>query len=93
MGGKNWRPIAYNPTLNLYYIPVIESCNIIITEEAKAGTWKAREFWIGGGLRQHEPIYGSVTAVDVTNAPPITYSVNDKQYIAILVGLGGAWPK
>ena len=147
MGGKNWPPTAYNPMLNLYYIPVIESCNIIITEETKAGTWKPREFWIGGGLRQHEPIYGSVTAIDATtgkiagkyktkypmlggilatkdlvftarpegtivaldaktltevwsyetgsgtNAPPVTYSVNGKQYIAILVGLGGAWPK
>ena len=27
------------------------------------------------------------------NAPPITYSVDGKQYIAIAVGLGGAWPK
>lgn len=27
------------------------------------------------------------------NAPPITYSVDGKQYVAILVGLGGAWPK
>jgi alcohol dehydrogenase (cytochrome c) len=27
------------------------------------------------------------------NAPPITYSIGDKQYIALLVGLGGAWPK
>lgn len=147
MGGKNWPPAAYNPMLNLFYIPTIESCNISITEETKAGTWKAREFWIGGGLRQHEQITGSVTAIDVatgkvagklktkypllggmlatrdlvfiarpegtimaldaktlepvwqydtgsgTNAPPMTYSVNGKQYVAILVGLGGAWPK
>ena len=27
------------------------------------------------------------------NAPPMTYSVDGKQYIAVLVGLGGAWPK
>jgi alcohol dehydrogenase (cytochrome c) len=27
------------------------------------------------------------------NAPPMTYSVDGKQYIALLVGLGGAWPK
>jgi alcohol dehydrogenase (cytochrome c) len=147
MGGKNWPPTAYNPVLNMYYIPVIESCNIAITEETKPGTWKPREFWIGGGLRQHEPIYGSVTAIDVStgkvagkyktqypmlggilatkdlvftgrpegtivaldaktleelwsfetgsgvNAPPMTYMVNGKQYLAILVGLGGAWPK
>ncbi len=147
MGGKNWPPTAVNPVLNLYYIPVIESCNEMITEETKPGSWKAREFFTGGGLRQFEPIYGSVTAIDITtgkvagkyktqypmlggmlatkdlvftgrpegtivaldaktlkevwsfetgsglNAPPITYSVNGKQYIAILVGLGGAWPK
>lgn len=27
------------------------------------------------------------------NAPPMTFSVDGKQYVAILVGLGGAWPK
>lgn len=27
------------------------------------------------------------------NAPPITFSVDGKQYVAILAGLGGAWPK
>ena len=27
------------------------------------------------------------------NAPPMTYSIDGKQYVAILVGLGGAWPK
>lgn len=27
------------------------------------------------------------------NAPPMTYEVNGTQYIAVLVGLGGAWPK
>jgi alcohol dehydrogenase (cytochrome c) len=27
------------------------------------------------------------------NAPPMTFSVDGKQYIAILGGLGGAWPK
>jgi alcohol dehydrogenase (cytochrome c) len=27
------------------------------------------------------------------NAPPMTFSVDGKQYIAILVGLGGAWDK
>jgi alcohol dehydrogenase (cytochrome c) len=27
------------------------------------------------------------------NAPPITFSVDGKQYVAILVGLGGAWDK
>jgi len=27
------------------------------------------------------------------NAPPISFSVDGKQYIAILAGVGGAWPK
>ena len=27
------------------------------------------------------------------NAPPMTFTVDGKQYIAILVGLGGAWDK
>ena len=27
------------------------------------------------------------------NAPPITFTSDGKQYVAILVGLGGAWDK
>ncbi len=27
------------------------------------------------------------------NAPPMTFSVDGKQYVAILVGMGGAWDK
>jgi len=27
------------------------------------------------------------------NAPPVTYEVDGKQYVALAVGLGGAWPK
>ena len=27
------------------------------------------------------------------NAPPMTFSVDGKQYIAILAGIGGAWPQ
>ncbi|MBD0270427.1 MAG: PQQ-dependent dehydrogenase, methanol/ethanol family [Acetobacteraceae bacterium] len=38
---------------------------------------KLWEFSTGGGV----------------NAPPITFSVDGKQYVAILVGLGGAWDK
>ena len=149
MGGKNWPPTSYNPELNLYYIPVIESCNEMTNEEMIPGeSYKPREFFTGGGPRQHEPIYGSIAAIDVNtgdvkakyrtkypmlggtlatagglvftahpsgeilaldaenltelwrfetnagvNAPPMTYSINGKQYVAILVGLGGAWPK
>lgn len=149
MGGKNWPPTAYHPGHNLYYIPVIESCNEMVNEEMIPGeSYKPREWFTGGGPRQFEPIYGSLTAIDVStgeiagkyrttypllggvlatagdlvftglpggevvaldsqsleelwrfetgagvNAPPMTFSVNDKQYVAILVGLGGAWPK
>jgi alcohol dehydrogenase (cytochrome c) len=117
-------------------------------QETKPGDYKPREFFTGGGPKQHEPITGSVTAIDATtgkvvakheteypmlggilttagdlvftghpsgefvaldaktldevwrfqtgsgiNAPPMTYSVDGKQYVAVLVGLGGAWPK
>ncbi|MEX2518858.1 MAG: PQQ-dependent dehydrogenase, methanol/ethanol family [Paracoccaceae bacterium] len=149
MGGKNWPPTAYHPGNNYYYIPVIESCNEMVNEEMIPGeSYKAREWFTGGGPRQFEPIYGSLTAIDVAtgevagkykttypllggvlatagdlvftglpageivaldsktleelwrfetgsgvNAPPMTFSVDGKQYVAILVGLGGAWPK
>ena len=149
MGGKNWPPTAYNPKLNLWYIPVIESCNTMTNQEMIPGeSYKPREFFTGGGPSQHEQITGSVTAIDVAtgkiaakhetkypmlggilttagdlvftghpsgefvaldaktldelwrfetnagiNAPPMTYSADGKQYIALLVGLGGAWPK
>lgn len=149
MGGKNWPPTAYNPDLNYWYIPVIESCNTMTNEEMIPGeSYKPREWFTGGGPSQHEAITGSVTAIDVAtgevvgkhetkypllggilatagnliftgepsgelmaldaktldplwsfdtnaglNAPPMTYSVDGKQYVAVLVGLGGAWPK
>ena len=147
MGGKNWPPTAYNPTLQRWYIPVIESCNHIKVAEAKPGSWKTREFYTGGGPSDPMRITGSVTAIDVTtgkeagkaetrypmlggllatpdlvfagspdgevfaldaksldkvwsfhtgsgvNAPPVSFSVDGKQYIAILVGTGGAWDK
>ncbi|PIK71133.1 quinonprotein alcohol dehydrogenase, partial [Methylobacterium frigidaeris] len=38
---------------------------------------KLWEFRTGGGV----------------NAPPMTFTVDGKQYVAILVGLGGAWDK
>jgi len=149
MGGKNWPPTAYHPELKLWYIPVIESCNTMTNEEMKPGvSYKPREWFTGGGPKQHQQITGSITAIDVTtgkiaakhetrypllggmlatagdlvftaepsgqiyaldaqtleelwryetgsgvNAPPMTYAIGDKQYVAILVGLGGAWPK
>ncbi len=147
MGGKNWPPTAYNPTLHLWYIPVIESCNRITNEPTKPGSFKAREMFTGGGPSDPVRITGSVTAIDVTtgkevakqeapypmlggllatptlvfagqpdghvmaldakslaplwtfntgggvSAPPITFTVDGKQYIALLVGQGGAWDK
>ena len=148
MGGKNWPPTAYNPTLKEWYIPVIESCNRITEKpETPSKTPAKREMFTGGGPDQPERITGSVTAIDVTtgkevgkyetpypmlggllttpdlvfygqpdgkvaaldaktlkplwsfdtgsgvNAPPMTFTSNGKQYVAILVGQGGAWDK
>ena len=146
VGGKNWQPSAYNPVLNLFYIPSIEGCNVIETKvqdhfEDKGGKIKWRERFTGGGTKWperptgaikavdpvtgeikakidlHYPNYsgvlatagnlvftghydGAVTAHDAKtlkevwsfnlgtgiNAPPMTYSVDGKQYIAVMVG-------
>jgi alcohol dehydrogenase (cytochrome c) len=145
-GGKNWEPSAYNPELNLLYVPSAEGCNHVETVEQKdfvdqGGPVKPRERFSGGAFRMSERLYGSLKALDpITgetkvnlrleypvisgalatagnlvfighvdgsltahdartlkevwsfstgtgiNAPPITYSVNGKQYIAVLVG-------
>jgi alcohol dehydrogenase (cytochrome c) len=147
-GGKNWPPSAYNPELNLLYLPTIEGCDSITTVEQKSfidqgGTVKARERFTGGTTSRLPDAkrYGAVKAVDPLtgetkaqfrvqypnyggmlttagnlvfnggtdgtfhaldartlkelwsfnvgssiNAPPIAYSVNGKQYIAVLVG-------
>jgi alcohol dehydrogenase (cytochrome c) len=145
-GGKNWQPTAYNPELNLLYIPSVEGCNQVETVEQKdfvdqGGTMKPRERFSGGGQKTTKALYGSLKAVDPAtgeikarlkldypnwggalatagnlvflghpdgtlsahdakslqevwsfnvgtgiNAPPISYSVNGKQYIAVLVG-------
>ena len=145
MGGKNWPPTAYNPHLKLWYIPVIESCNVITLQKPKPGPIPEGKFFTGGGPSEHQRITGSVTAINVEtgkevgklktkypmlggilatprliffgtpngkfvaadaktlkplwtfdtgsgiNAPPITFAVNGKQYIALEVGNGGAW--
>ncbi len=145
-GGKNWQPGAYNPELNLLYIPSIEGCNTVETVlqkdfEDQGGTLKPRERFTGGGGRPSERLYGSLKAVDPStgetkarlkleypnysgalatagnlvflgsydgsftahdaktmeevwsfnvgsgiNAPPVSYAVNGKQYVAVLVG-------
>lgn len=145
-GGKNWEPTAYNPELQLLYIPSIEGCNSLETVEQKdmadqGGPVQWRSRFTGGGQKSPERLYGSLKAVDPAtgdtkaalkleypnysgalatagnlvfighadgtltahdaktlkevwsfsagtgiNAPPISYSVNGKQYIAVLVG-------
>jgi alcohol dehydrogenase (cytochrome c) len=146
MGGKNWPPTAYNPTIHTWYIPVIESCNKVTVKE-EPGRNKPRDWFTGGGPTSDQTITGSVTAIDVAtgkesgkfetpfpmlggilatpdlvfagspdgelfaldaktlekkwsfstgaglNAPPITFTADGKQYIAILAGMGGAWDK
>jgi alcohol dehydrogenase (cytochrome c) len=145
-GGKNWEPGAYNPELNLLYIPSIEGCNTVETVEQKdfvdqGGPIKPRERFAGGAGKPTERLYGSIKALDPTtgetkvrlkleypnysgalatagnlvflghydgsfsaydakslqelwsfnmgtgiNAPAVTYAVNGKQYVAVLVG-------
>lgn len=71
MGGKNWPPTAYNPTLKRWYIPVIESCNHIKVQPQAAGSFKPREFFTGGGPSQPFRITGSITAIDVTTGKEV----------------------
>jgi alcohol dehydrogenase (cytochrome c) len=145
-GGKNWEPAAYNPDLNLIYIPSSEGCNIIEGTEQKdfvdqGGPVKPRDRFAGGGNKVTKQTTGSIKALDpVTGetkataktdlpnwagvlatagnlvftglwegavvaydgrtmqevwrfdtgcgvmAPPMSYSVNGKQYIAVAVG-------
>ena len=70
-GGKNWEPSAYNPELNLLYIPSIEGCNSVETVEQKdfvdqGGPIKPRERFAGGGQKTTQRLYGSLKAVDPT---------------------------
>ena len=146
-GGKNWEPSAYNPELNLLYLPSYEGCNTLFTEEQKdmadqGGPVQPRQRFAGGGNKNPTRLYGSLKAVDPAtgevkarlrleypnlsgalatagnlvfigepdgsftahdartleelwsfnagtgiNAPPVSYAVNGKQYIAVLIGL------
>ena len=70
-GGKNWAPSAYNPGLNLMYLPTVEGCNAIATAEQKdfvdqGGTVKPRERFAGGGTTplRNEKRYGALKAID-----------------------------
>src|SRR6266853_658168 len=99
-GGKNWEPGAYNPQLNLIYIPSIEGCS-----EIKAVARTDLPNWsgvlaTGGNLVFHGLWEGALVAFDGKTlkelwrfdtgcgfrAPPISYAVNGKQYIAIAAG-------
>jgi alcohol dehydrogenase (cytochrome c) len=145
-GGKNWEPAAYNPDLNLIYIPSSEGCSTIegVTQADfvdQGGTVKPRDRFAGGGNKVTQQTTGSVKALDPASgelkavartplpnwsgvlatagnlvltglwegalvaydgrtmqelwrfdtgcgimAPPISFSVNDKQYIAVAAG-------
>ena len=39
-----------------------------------------------------EPLWSFSTNTGI-NAPPMTFAVDGKQYVAVLAGVGGAWPK
>ena len=80
-GGKNWPPTAYNPTLNYYYIPVLEACNRALTIVADPNWDPAVRQWFLGGypyqtFGDSDPAVqfangrfgrweGSITAIDV----------------------------
>jgi alcohol dehydrogenase (cytochrome c) len=145
-GGKNWWPAAYNPQLNLIYIPSSEGCNQLeLRVQAdfvdQGGTVKPRERFVGGAgkpmdqptgsIKALDPVTGETKAVARTDlpsgsgvlatggnilfsglregvlvaydgrtleelwrfdtgcgvqAPPISYAVNGKQYIAVAAG-------
>jgi alcohol dehydrogenase (cytochrome c) len=145
-GAKNWEPTAYNPSLNMLYIPSIEGCDGLQTVAQKdfvdqGGPLKPRDRFSGGSFKMTGRLYGSLKAVDPTtgdikaavrldfpnyagalatagnlvflgqadgnftaydaktlkqvwnfnvgtgiNAPPISFAVNGKQYIAVLAG-------
>jgi alcohol dehydrogenase (cytochrome c) len=145
-GGKNWEPAAYNPQLNLIYIPSSEGCTQIEGVVQKdfvdqGGPVKPRERFAGGANKRLKQLTGSIKALDPATgevkavartdlpnwsgvlatagnlvfsglwegglvaydgrtmqelwrldtgcgvmAPPVTYAVNGKQYVAVAVG-------
>jgi len=75
IGGKNCPPTAYSPHTDLYYIPVIESCNKAFAAVAPKNWNPANRQWFLGGapyITSDAPrsgrITGGVTAIDVS--PP-----------------------
>ncbi len=145
-GGKNWEPSAYNPDLNLMYLPTAEGCNSLVMQaqadfKDQGGTVNPRDRFTGGSGKPAGDVTGAIKAVDpVTGetratarwkypnwsgvlatagnvifagwldgefkaydgktleelwafntgcgikAPPISYSVNGKQYVTVAAG-------
>ena len=145
-GGKNWEPAAFNPELNLIYIPSSEGCNQLEGKVQadfadQGGTVQPRERFTGGSGKPLEQTTGSIKALDPVSgetkavartdlpnwsgvlatggnlvfsglwegalvaydgrtlkelwrfdtgcgivAPPISYAVNGKQYVAVAAG-------
>jgi alcohol dehydrogenase (cytochrome c) len=155
-GGKNWEPAAYNPQLNLLYIPASEGCSQLrnvqqVDFEDQGGPLKPRDRFTGGppqtaataaaaagatrpttgSVKALDPVTGEIKAIartDLPNwsgvlatagnivftglqegalvaydgktlkelwrfdtgcgimAPPMSYAVNGKQYVAVAAG-------
>jgi alcohol dehydrogenase (cytochrome c) len=68
-GGKNWEPGAYNPGLNLIYIPAAEGCAEInglpqADFEDQGGTHKWRDRFTAGSSKNRTQPTGSIKALD-----------------------------
>src|SRR3954467_13368638 len=68
-GGKNWEPSAYNPELNVLFLPTKQGCNLIETVEQKdfidqGGTVKPRDRFAGGAPKTTTRSCGQLRAVD-----------------------------
>lgn len=159
-GGHNWHPMAYNPKLNLVYIPARENASVYghdpewVYNQRSFGTgngwnlgmdknpavptkndpatkkfprgmliawnpalrkeaWRVPQQadWNGGVLATASDLVfqgtaeGNFIAYDGSNgkvlwqmnmgggiiAPPVSYSINDKQYITVAAGWGGGY--
>ena len=145
-GAKNWIPGSINPGTQVLYMPLVESCAVLLPlEKGQLGLSSGVRFtirprpdsdgrygriqaidlntrktlWI---RRQRAPLTAGVVATaggvlftggldrtfaaydqqtgkvlwhtgltDVPSAAPISYEVNGRQYIAVVVGYGTAW--
>lgn len=70
-GAKNWEPTAYNPKVNLIFVPSVEGCDGLETVEEKSfadqgGTLKPRDRFSGGAFKMTGRLYGSLKALDPT---------------------------